>query len=114
MPLAVLSAVNNVTNKTRYYAIDHSSGGYPWWAPSLSQAQFLTAEEATAIMNKIKEQGDQDRYPEHLLHNALDISNKHPVGEVTFNVLVINFETVATRIMQGVIRVTYHTPDSRE
>ncbi len=112
--LKVIACVNGSNDKPRYLGFDSHSGGYPYWSTTLHGAHLfglypgddeLLAKEYDAIVNgPMSTMNDGTRYPNHMLHSALELSNKAPAGEGQIMILEVSFTPTKVTPVSGEIQ----------
>lgn len=84
-----------------YYSIDHTSGGYPYWSGSLSNAKiFSTSDEIRTMVETDPEFvrpthfTNGEIYPPRMVHIASGLNNNKLHGYANLQIVEIKFELV--------------------
>jgi hypothetical protein len=80
-----------------FMAIDHTSGGYPYWRGEIDSTSFKTREELDAVLTNpefAKSRGDG--WPGVLLHSGSGANYDTPRREVRIEVWRVTFDVVSS------------------
>jgi len=98
MSLYVIVATNDTDPVPQFYAIDHASGGYPYWTKWQGSAQvFDSIEKAEEVLThsdftKPSEMSDGTIFPPTMVHSGAGISITKPAGAL--NVYIGEFSVI--------------------
>lgn len=101
----IISGITIKENKKEYYAIDNSSGGYPYWTSFLTSAKmFKTIEEASKplcseFFTRIQKMSDEDIYPPTML-NQMDMGSIRIEEIVLSEVKCIDFKFIKKEYLE--------------
>lgn len=82
----VILGFANGSDAPKFLAIDHSSGGYPYWSTSVNAAKvYATSEEARKVLESSDFRTERsfsggDTFPPTMVHSGADLSYDRQQG----------------------------------
>ncbi len=70
----VVQVKNLETKRVAYYAIDSTSGGYPYFTQYAPTAELMSKREADKVLVELQRPNGPEGYPNGLLHQASGVN----------------------------------------
>lgn len=102
MNLGFIIVATCETNKTMFYAIDPTSGGYPYWTSFLGGSKlFKTAEEAQQVLREDEftrpsTMSDGTVFPPYLLHSGSGVNFERTEGSLVVSIAELKYDILSS------------------